>query len=102
MSDEEYLSPHSSAWDHLCRLHARDAFLLGPQPRENLIEGRRVSFRTELNVPRVAVDDDERTDAHVLGELRGLGVFSSRSYEPRDDSVGAVHIDQSATQCGAM
>lgn len=41
----EYLSPHTSAWDHLWRLHAHYAFLLGPQPRENLIEGRRVSFR---------------------------------------------------------
>ncbi len=41
----EYLSPHSTVWDHLWRLHAHYAFLLGPQPRKNLIEGRRVSFR---------------------------------------------------------
>lgn len=41
----EYLSPHSQTWDLLWRLHAHYAFLLGPQPRENLIEGRRVSFR---------------------------------------------------------
>lgn len=41
----EYLSPHSSTWDLLWRLHAHYAFLLGPQPRENMIEGRRVSFR---------------------------------------------------------
>lgn len=41
----EYLSPHSSTWDLLWRLHAHYALLLGPQPRENMIEGRRVSFR---------------------------------------------------------
>ena len=41
----EYLPPHSSAWEHLWRLHAHYAFLLGPQPRTNLLEGRRVSFR---------------------------------------------------------
>ena len=41
----EYMSPHSPTWDLLWRLHAHYAFLLGPQPRENMIEGRRVSFR---------------------------------------------------------
>lgn len=41
----EYLSPHSSTWDLLWRLHAHYAFLLSHQSRENLIEGRRVSFR---------------------------------------------------------
>lgn len=41
----EYMSAHSHRWDQVWRLHAQYAFLLGPQPRENLIEGRRVSFR---------------------------------------------------------
>lgn len=31
----EYLSPYTSAWDHLWRLHAHYAFLLGPQPRRS-------------------------------------------------------------------
>lgn len=41
----KYLSSHSQTWDLLWRLHAHYAYLLGPQPRENLIEGRRVSFQ---------------------------------------------------------
>lgn len=40
-----YLSPQSQTWDMLWRLHAHYAYLLGPYPRSNLIEGRRVSFR---------------------------------------------------------
>lgn len=41
----EYLAPQSPTWDTLWRLHAHYAYLLGPYPRSNLIEGRRVSFR---------------------------------------------------------
>ncbi len=41
----EYMSPQSETWDLLWRLHAHYAYLLGPQPRNNLIEGRRVSLQ---------------------------------------------------------
>ncbi|MXX64981.1 MAG: hypothetical protein F4Z36_07935 [Acidimicrobiia bacterium] len=41
----EYLPPHSEIWNLLWRLHAHYAYLLGPRPRNNLIEGRRVSLR---------------------------------------------------------
>lgn len=40
-----YMPPRTQVWDMLWRLHAHYAYLLGPYPRSNLIEGRRVSFR---------------------------------------------------------
>ena len=66
-------------------LHARLPELLGQLERKGI---------AELNVPRVAGDHDERTDARTLCEFRYLGVLSCRSYEPGDDSVGAVRTNQ--------
>ncbi len=39
-----YMRPQSTEWDMLWRLHAHSVYHLGPSPRSNLIEGRRVSF----------------------------------------------------------
>jgi hypothetical protein len=39
-----YMRSRSNEWDMLWRLHAHYVFHLGPSPRTNLIEGRRVSF----------------------------------------------------------
>lgn len=40
-----YMPSRSAEWDLLWRLHTHYAFKLGPHPRNNMIEGRRVSFR---------------------------------------------------------
>jgi len=41
----EYMSPQSTEWDALWRLHTFYVVLLGLRFRETIIEGRRVSFR---------------------------------------------------------